>query len=608
MVRSRTLPFALVLIALLVPEGAAAESATRIIVKRAPGLTAAERADVRADAGVRLVDTLRLPRTEVVSAPAGDAQEALRELRDDDDVVYAELDSRRQAFPDDPFFEELWGLENIGAEVDWFGFGTDDADMDVTEAEAWSLSTGAGQIVAVVDSGIDASHPDLAAQILPGHDWVDDDTTPDDANGHGTHVSGTIAAQRNNTEGVAGIAPDAKIVPLRVLAANGSGFTSDVVDAFDYAGDQGIRIVNASLGSEDFSSTERAAIAAHPQTLYVVAAGNGGDDDVGDNVDATPTYPCAYNLANVLCVGASNPDDEPASFSNFGAVSVDVFAPGVSIFSTYPVDGNGCDLYCFSDGTSMASPHVAGEAALLRALDPSLSAAAIKAAIMDSADTTALLTGKAVTGARANAYMALVDSTADTDSDGVVDIMDNCDTAANPTQTNVDSDAQGDACDATPRGPDADGDGKPAVDDVCPNLYGTGADGCPVAVPMDRDGDGRLDISDACPLEGAATLDGCPLPAFAALSAKVKRCGTGRCVTVRVHTSRIATVRVTIDRRRCSRGRCRWVRVMRKTVSTSRNVATVRSARLARGTYRAVVLLSSSAGRAKPETVRFRVR
>ena len=611
MVRLRTLPFVLVLIALLVPEGAAADSATRIIVKRAPGLTAAERADVRADAGVRLVDTLRLPRTEVVSAPAGEASEALRELRADDDVVYAELDSRRQAFPDDPFFEELWGLENTGAPVDWFGVGTDDADMDVTETEAWSLSTGAGQIVAVVDSGIEAAHPDLAAQILPGRDWVDDDTSPDDQNGHGTHVSGTIAARRNNTEGVAGIAPDAKIVPLRVLNAGGSGSTADVAEAFDYAGDQGIRIVNASLGG-NFSIAERDAIAAHPATLYVVAAGNGGPDGIGDNVDVTPTYPCAYDLANVLCVGASNPHDEPASFSNFGAVSVDVFAPGVSIFSTYPVDvANACgDPYCYSDGTSMASPHVAGEAALLRDFDPNLSTAAIKSAIMDSADINALLDGKAVTGARANAYMALVDSTADTDFDGVVDVMDNCDVDVNPTQSNLDSDAQGDACDPTPRGPDVDGDGKYEIDDACPNQYGTGDDGCPVTIvtPMDRDGDGRLDASDACPLEGALTLDGCPLPAFAALSAKVRRCGRGRCVTVRVHTSRTATVRVTVERRKCSRGRCRWVRVMRKTVSTSRNVARVRSQRLARGTYRAVVLLSSSAGRAKPDADGFRVR
>ena len=137
MVRFRTLPFALVLIALLVPEGAAAESATRIIVKRAPGLTAAERADVRADAGVRLVDTLRLPRTEVVSAPAGDAREALRELRADDDVVYAELDARRQAFADDPCFADLWGLENTGALVDVRSAPARlDADMDVLEAWA----------------------------------------------------------------------------------------------------------------------------------------------------------------------------------------------------------------------------------------------------------------------------------------------------------------------------------------------------------------------------------------------------------------------------------------------------------------------------------------
>ena len=209
MVRIRSLLFALVLIALLGPEGAAAESTTRIIVKREPGLTAAERADVRADAGVRLVETLRLPSTEVVVAPAGDAREALRELNADADVVYAELDSRRQAFadePDDPLFPALWAVENTGNGVTFFGASTSDADMDVLEA--WDLSTGAGETVAVVDSGVDATHPDLAGQILAGYDWVEDDTDPADANGHGTHVSGTIAALRNNAEGIAGVGAD----------------------------------------------------------------------------------------------------------------------------------------------------------------------------------------------------------------------------------------------------------------------------------------------------------------------------------------------------------------------------------------------------------------
>ena len=127
-------------------------------------------------------------------------------------------------------------------------------------------------------------------------------------------------------------------------------------------------------------------------------------------------------------------------------------------------------------------------------------------------------------------------------------------------------------------------------------------------VSGDRDGDGRGDASDGCPLEHAVTANGCPLPAVALLSAKTKRCGSGRCATVRVQTSRAATVRVTVERRKCSRHRCRWVRVTRKTTTTTGNVATVRSGRLARARYRAVVVISSSAGRAQPETAGFRVR
>jgi len=199
--------------------------------------------------------------------------------------------------------------------------------------------------------------------------------------------------------------------------------------------------------------------------------------------------------------------------------------------------------------------------------------------------------------------------------------MDNCGLDANPTQTDTDADLHGDACDPTPRGPDADGDGKPLLDDACPNQYGTAPNGCPVPVTptpapvptpapiaSDSDGDGFANASDACPFEGATTINGCPVPAVAELSAKVRRCSRGRCATVRVQTNRAATVRVTFKRRTCRRGRCRWVRVQRKTTTTTRNVAKAKSKRLSRGRYRAVVVISSSAGRARPETDKFRVR
>ena len=191
-------------------------------------------------------------------------------------------------------------------------------------------------------------------------------------------------------------------MPLRALDDSGVGSTATTAAAFAYAGDHGVRIVNASLGSTSSSTAEHDAIAAHPNTLYVVAAGNGGDDGIGDDNDAAPTYPCAYDLANIVCVGATDSSDHRAGFSNYGATTVDLFAPGVNIISTYTGS-----QYAVADGTSMAAPHAAGVAALLAARDPSLTVAQIKADMLAGVDPAAGLTGRAVTGGRLNAAGAL---------------------------------------------------------------------------------------------------------------------------------------------------------------------------------------------------------
>jgi thermitase len=375
----------------------AAEASERIVLKRRAGLTVAERADVRADAGVTLEHTLGIAGVEVVTAK--DPAQAVSELRADPDVLWAERD-RRRTLAADPLADLEWGLENTAQSV-WGHQGTLDADIDA--ADAWAITRGAGATVAVVDSGVDLAHPDLLARLLPGYDWVDGDAVPQDEHGHGTHVAGTVAAAENGL-GVVGVAPEADVIPLRVLGANGSGWGSDVAAAFDWAGDRGVRVVNASLGSPGITSAERQAIRDHPETLYVVAAGN-----AGANVDATPHYPCAYTEANVLCVGATDSDDEIASFSNYGATAVDLFAPGVLIASTYPT-GFGSyldDGYQLMNGTSMAAPHVAGAAALVVAHHPEYAASQIKAALMDSADLRPGLAGNARVGGRLNAAAAL---------------------------------------------------------------------------------------------------------------------------------------------------------------------------------------------------------
>jgi hypothetical protein len=192
------------------------------------------------------------------------------------------------------------------------------------------------------------------------------------------------------------------LAALRVLDDEGSGEVSDVIEAYGYARQKGLRIVNASLGGSQYSPSEYAAIAAAPQTLFVVAAGNGGSDKVGDNNDVTPTYPCAYNLPNIICVAATDPHDALASFSNYGSTAVDLAAPGVNVASSWPGG-----QWAFANGTSMATPHVTGAAALVLAESPGATVAQVRAALLAGVDVKPALTGKTVSGGRLNAFRAL---------------------------------------------------------------------------------------------------------------------------------------------------------------------------------------------------------
>jgi thermitase len=404
------------------PDPAALERAgvQDIVVQRVAGLDRTDRAEVRADAGVRLQEALSLPDTEVVRAAPGRLTEALDALNADPNVVYAEPDAPVHATTDARFSEQ-WALRNTGQKI----LGqTGVADADIDAPEAWSLgATGAGVTVAVVDTGVNLTHADLAGRIATnpgetgngretngidddhdgyvddwrGWDWVAGDNNPSDENGHGTHVAGTIAAAQDAV-GVSGVAPDARILPLRVLDATGSGSSSAVASAFDLAGRMGIPIVNASLGSSGLSTTQLNAVQAHPNTLYVVAAGNDGR-----NNDVTPTYPCAMGLANIVCVGATDNRDAVATFSNTGASSVDLFAPGVAVLSTY---GTG---YAYMSGTSMATPQAAGTLALMRQAAPTVNAAQLKQGLLDGAERKPAFAGLTVTGGRLNAADAILD-------------------------------------------------------------------------------------------------------------------------------------------------------------------------------------------------------
>jgi thermitase len=608
----------LALAALALPASASADGTVDLVIRRDPGLTAAERADVRADAGVEFEHRLRLSDAEVVSVPAADAASALAALRSDPDVRWAQRDdgARAQASANaDPYWYYLWGLENTGQSINGVT-GTVDADMDASSA--WSLATGAGVTVAVVDTGVDAAHEDLAGSLAVnggemgggketngidddgdglvddwrGYDFISGDTNPNDVKGHGSHVTGTIAARNANGLGITGLAPDAHVLMLKGLGDDGFGAWSVIADGFDFAGDQGIRVVNASLGGAGYAPVLDDVIAQHPNTLYVVSAGN---DNA--NLDGTTYYPCEAVEPNVLCVGASDNRDTRASFSNYSPTSVDVFAPGVSVLST--TDG----AYWYYNGTSMAAPHVSAEAALLLQRDPSLTAAQLKSAIVGSADAKAALASYGFNGGRANARAALdlISPAPDGDGDGIADAADNCPGTANASQANADGDGAGDACDAAPGHDDrdADGDGVKNADDNCPALANAGqadadrdgrGDACdPTPRGADADGDGvaalddncpsvlnpfqedldRDGIGDACdPTPGGNGADAVAPPAPPAVPATLKelkvsakRCGRRTCqrsVAVSAVAAGASRATVAVAQEKCVHKRCKW--------------------------------------------------
>ena len=371
---------------------------------------------------------------QLVQLPNGtEVQSAIREYQSNPDVLYAEPDyvvsippdqtgpvvqdtnpSHILAIPSDGFFSYLWGLHNTGQTG-----GTPDADIDAPEA--WDISTGSGSVVvAVIDTGVLYSHSDLASNIwnntgeipdngidddgngyvddIRGWDFANNDNDPTDDHSHGTHVSGTIGAVGNNGIGVAGINWQVKIMPLKAFNSAGSGFLSAEIDAIEYANKKGAVVISNSWGGGSFSQSLKDVIDESP-AVVVCAAGNSATDN-----DATPFYPAGYSSPNIIAVAASDHNDALASFSNFGSGSVDLAAPGSSILSTTNATGT----YIYKSGTSMATPHVSGVAALVKAVNQSLSSAETITIILSTVDAKSSLSGKVATGGRLNAYQAVL--------------------------------------------------------------------------------------------------------------------------------------------------------------------------------------------------------
>jgi thermitase len=409
-----SLALVLAVVAALAVPAAASAAEGQIIVKYASGADAQDRADARDDADVVSGASLPLDRTQLVTPERGTSvARAVARLERSHDVVYAEPDALRSGFDaptNDPRFRDQWALENTGQQIFDNSLGrltTGLSGSDIDVVPAWADGVTASTVtVGVVDSGADLEHPDLKPNILSGgKDFIDGDTTPMDQNGHGTHVAGIIGAVGDNGIGVTGVAWSASILPVRVLNARGNGSVTTVVSGYNWAVSHGARIVNVSLGGSTPSQTEYDALRNASNTLFVVAAGNDGA-----NVDATDSYPCAYDLPNVLCVAATGGDDQLAGFSDYGAQSVDIAAPGVGILSTYPTALSGGfkqGPYQVMSGTSMATPEVAGAAALVLGQDTDLTPWQLREQLINSVDKVPTLEGKVASGGRLDVAAAL---------------------------------------------------------------------------------------------------------------------------------------------------------------------------------------------------------
>jgi subtilisin family serine protease len=379
-------------------------AAAGLLIGFVPGTTAAAvQADLDA-AGAHLVQSFPDGTSLVAANPGVDSTMVQAQLARNPAVKFADPNATVQTqglIPNDPDFKLQWGLK-------------DATNTSIDAPQAWAQTTGSSAIiVAVLDTGIDLTNPEFAGRLwtnpdtsgsdgYPGdvHGWnfVDGNADIQDDNGHGTHVSGILAATGNNGIGVAGVAWNAQLMPLKVLDANGDGNDAEIVSAIDFAVQHGARVINASWGGGPPSQAVANAIsyAGSQGAVFVTAAGNNGT-----NIDNTPFYPASYHLPNEIAVAAVNQAGSLAGFSDFGARTVALAAPGVNIVSTVPGG------YAFESGTSMAAPYVSGVVALVAGLYPSVTAARLVQQVLSTTKPLPALAGKTTTGGIVDAARAV---------------------------------------------------------------------------------------------------------------------------------------------------------------------------------------------------------
>lgn len=400
----------------------------------------------------------------LIAVPAAQTMKLRTELARDPRVSYAEPNYIVQTgavSPNDTDFARDWGLRNTGQTG-----GTPDADIDVDEA--WDITTGSNNVVvAVIDTGVDYTHPDLAANMWHnpgeiqgnhvdddgngfvddyyGYDFVNEDGDPMDDYFHGTHVAGTIAMRGDNDIGGTGVNWTAQIMAVKIADASGNLTYADAIAGINYvtqARNRGanLRLSNNSWGGTDFSQAMKDAVDAAGQAglLFVAAAHNQSTDN-----DAVPLYPASFDSPNIISVAATDQDDRYAAFTNWGATSVDLAAPGVEIWSS--VTGGG---YGWANGTSMAAPHVAGAAALVWSAFPNLTAGEVKARILNGVDPIGSIGANAayptLTNGRLNVRNALVVAGLENDTIAPAAISNLAASAASPWSVKLNWTATGD--------------------------------------------------------------------------------------------------------------------------------------------------------------------
>lgn len=353
--------FAVVLFALIFlfsytsfPPAAHAALTDRIIVKFHPTVSSQTRDDLVKQIPISKKENLRLKDTVVLNVPKGQANSLAKQLSKNPNVQYAEEDfvAKTLDVPNDPDYANQWGLPKIFA------------------PQAWNVTHGsASTLIAITDTGIDGSHPDLAGKIVARANFTTDPDT--DNNGHGSHVAGIAAADTNNGIGVAGTGYNTKLLSVKVLDSSGSGYYSWIANGITWAADNGAKVISLSLGGSSSSQTLQNAVnyALGKGVVVVAAAGNNGN--------SLPFYPAAY--ANVISVAATDSNDHKASWSNYGP-SVVIAAPGVNILSAY--QGG----YAYLSGTSMATPFVSGVAGLIWSQHPTWSESQVVSKLESSAD------------------------------------------------------------------------------------------------------------------------------------------------------------------------------------------------------------------------------